>query len=213
MRLANKILLATMNPDKYREFSALFKAYPQIELVPAEGLIRNPEKLAFAEVYKTYAENANAKARLANMASHYPALADDSGLEVEALGGRPGVQSHRYAKLAPGAARSSQDQANNELLLSELKGKNDRGAKFVCSLALCIEGILIQATGTLEGTILEQPRGTLGFGYDPLFLPKDCSKTLAEMTEAEKNEISHRARAVNELMAQIKARGIVFAKP
>jgi XTP/dITP diphosphohydrolase len=210
MRLSNKVVLATLNRGKYEEFLDLLKPYPEIELVTTDQLIRNPAGLSFAERHSTYWENAAAKARLINQASHYPTLADDSGLEVTALKGRPGVRSHRFATPKAGI---SQDEANNQLLLSELKGAQDRSAKFICCLALVIEGILIHATGTLEGSILEQPRGTHGFGYDPLFLPQGETRTLAQMTQAEKNAISHRAKALQQLMSQVRAHGIVFAKP
>jgi len=217
MRLSNRIILASTNSEKFREFSALLQAYPDIELVPAEGIVRNAEKLAFVENHATYLENAIAKARLANQGTHHPALADDTGLEVQALEGRPGVRSHRYAKATTGALlpRISQDQANRELLLTELKGKPEtqRTARFVTVVALLIEGILVHATGILDGTIAEAPRGEQGFGYDSIFIPKGSQKTLAEMTEADKNAVSHRAQAIHELMAQVKARGIVFAKP
>ncbi len=210
MRLANTILLATLNRNKFDEFRSLMCTFPQIELVRAEELIRNPEGLSHVECHNTYLENATAKARLANQASHYPSLADDSGLEVDSLQGRPGVRSHRYA---PPQTLLSQDQANLQLLLSELKSAPSRSAKFTCTLALVIEGIMIHATGILEGTIGESPRGNFGFGYDPVFIPKGSTKTLAEMTAAEKNLISHRAKALQRLMAQVKSHGIVFAKP
>ncbi len=212
MRVCNKILVASQNPHKFLEFRALFAAHPEVELMSAEGIIRNPEKLDFVENFETYAENAAEKARLANHASHYPSLSDDSGLEVEALGGKPGVRSRRFAIPKAGV---SQDQANIEKLLTELKGKpaSERRARFVATLCLCIEGISVQATGILEGTIAEVPRGTNGFGYDPVFIPQGSQKTFAEMTDAEKNAISHRARAVQELMLQVRAKGISIAKP
>lgn len=210
MRLSNRVLLATLNRDKFEEFQELLSAYPEVELVRAEDLIRNPTGLQFAERHDTYLENAVAKARLANHASHYPSLADDSGLEVDALKGRPGVRSHRYATPKP---RMSQDQANVELLLTEMKNSETRTARFVCTLALVIEGVLLHSTGILEGTIATAPRGAQGFGYDPVFIPKGSSKSLAEMTSVEKNAISHRAKALHDLMAQVKAHGLVFAKP
>lgn len=215
MRQINKIVLASMSADKFREMAALFRDYPEIELIPAEGLIRNPEKLGFAEVHSTYLDNAIAKARLANQASHYPALADDSGLEIGVLGGKPGVRSRRYATVSTDQIRSkiAQDQANVAQVLSEMKGKTERTARFVTALALLVEGILIHAEGHLDGDIAEAPRGENGFGYDPIFIPKGSQKTLAEMTEAEKNAISHRAKAVQELMLRLKAREIVLAKP
>jgi XTP/dITP diphosphohydrolase len=163
----------------------------------------------YGRTYDTYLENALAKARFVNQGAHYPSLADDSGLEVEALGGKPGVRSHRYASPKAGL---TQDEANTQLMLKELAGKS-RTAKFTCTLAFLVEGILMHATGTLEGTIAEAPRGTHGFGYDPIFIPKGSSKTLAEMTQAEKNAISHRAVALRLLMDQVRQNGIVIAKP
>ncbi len=210
MRLSNKIVLASLNREKFEEMQALLAAYPQVELAQASEFIRNADKLAYVERYDTYFENAVAKARLANAGCHYTSLADDSGLEVEALNGKPGVRSHRYASPKAGF---TQDQANVELLLSEIRGAATRNARFVCTLVLLVEGIMIQATGTLEGTIADKPRGTHGFGYDPVFIPAGTNKTLAEMTSDEKNAISHRAKAVHDLMAQIKSHGIVFAKP
>ena len=218
MRLSHEIVLASLNADKLREFKALFSSYPEVKIIQAEGLLRNVEKLALVETFKTYAENAIAKARLANLGCHYPTLADDSGLEVMGLDGRPGVESHRFAQPQSGGfsfTKTQQNKANVDLLLQQLQGQpaNGRKARFVCTLALCLEGILITATGTLEGTIAEQPRGQNGFGYDPVFIPEGSTKTFAEMTDAEKNMISHRAKAVHQLMAQAKTRGIVFTKP
>ncbi len=210
MRLSNRILLATLNRNKFEEFQTLLSTYPDIQLIPAEQLIRNPERLAFVERHDTYLENTIAKARLANQASHYPSLADDSGLEVDALQGKPGVRSHRYAPPKP---KVSQDQANIELLLSEMKSAQTRSARFVCTLALVIEGVLLHATGTLAGTISESPRGEQGFGYDSVFIPHGETRTLAEMTATEKAALSHRAIALHNLMAQVKSHGLVFAKP
>lgn len=210
MRLSNKIVLASLNREKFDEFKSLLKAYPEIELIPAEQVMRNAEKLQFAETFETYLENATAKARLTNQACHYSSLADDSGLEVAALEGKPGVKSHRYA---PPKAKLTQDQANLEFLLQELKGSSNRAARFVCTLVLVIEGIQLTSTGILEGTLIDSPRGTNGFGYDPLFIPKGETRTLAEMTHEDKNRISHRAKAVHSLMHQVREHGIVFAKP
>ena len=125
------------------------------------------------------------------------------------MGWKPGVRSHRYATPKAGI---SQDEANTQLLLTEL-GSKSRNARFVCTLALLVEGIMIHATGTLEGTIIDKPRGDEGFGYDPIFVPKGSNKTLAEMSLEEKNGISHRTLAVRELMTQVKNHGVVFAKP
>lgn len=210
MRLSNRIVLASLNRHKLEEFQALLRNHPEVELVPVSGLIRNPEGLSQVEKHATYLENAAAKARLVNQGCHYPALADDSGLEVFALDGKPGVRSHRFAIPRKG---ESQDDANNSLLLKELSGKSSRDARFVCVVGLVIEGVMIHAEGTLEGTLLESPRGDHGFGYDPLFVPKGFNKSLAEMEAAEKNQISHRAKALQLLMTKIKDHGITFAKP
>ncbi len=213
MRLSNTIVLATLNRHKYEECKALFAAHPEcadLDLQLAERFVRNVSGLRLVENHSTYMENAIAKARMINLGSHYPSLGDDSGIEVMALEGRPGVRSHRYATARVGV---SQDQANVEQLLSELKGKTQREARFVCSLALVIEGILVQGTGTLDGTIAEAPRGTAGFGYDPIFIPKGSNQTLAEMGAIAKNKISHRAKALEALMQEVTAKGIVFAKP
>lgn len=218
MRLSNKIVLASLNVDKFRELQAILAAYPEVELVPVEGLVRNAEKLSKVETYAAYSDNAIAKARLANQGCHYPCLADDTGLEVEALGGAPGVHTHRFAKLPGGAAASREAQrlANIEKLLKDLQAKGaaaSRSAQFVTTLAFAVEGLSIVATGTLDGTIAEAPRGEQGFGYDPVFVPKGSTKTLAEMTHAEKNALSHRARAVHDLMTLLSARGVVLARP
>src|ERR1700758_2201566 len=117
MRLSNKILLATNNRDKFEEFKSLVAAYPEIDLALAGDVLRNTDKLRFVETHDTYLENAVAKARFVNLGAHYPALGDDSGIEVLALEGKLGVRSQRYA---PAKAGMTQDQANNELLLKEL---------------------------------------------------------------------------------------------
>ncbi|MBI2712596.1 MAG: non-canonical purine NTP pyrophosphatase, partial [Bdellovibrio sp.] len=156
MRLSNKIVLASLNRGKYEEFKELLAEFPEIDLLPAQEIIRNPSGLKHAEKYSTYLENSVAKARLTNLASHYPALADDSGLEVDALGGKPGVFSHRYAPPVPG---KSQDQANVAHLLDQVKSTENLKAKFVCTLALVIEGIMIHSTGVMEGTLIREPRG------------------------------------------------------
>jgi XTP/dITP diphosphohydrolase len=210
MRLSNKVVLASLNRHKLFEFRSLLSGFAEIELIPFSELARNADSLHHVEQFNTYLENAAAKARTANQATHYPALADDSGLEVDALNGKPGVRSHRYA---PPKAKVTQDQANMDLLLSEMKSAQSRSARFVCSVALNIEGVLLSGTGVLEGTIITTPRGTHGFGYDPVFVPQGSDKTLAEIPEAEKNRISHRKKAIDDLMKKVQAHGIVFAKP
>jgi XTP/dITP diphosphohydrolase len=210
MRSAHTLVLASTNRHKFEEMSFLFKRYPEISLDPVNEYIRNSEKLGMVETSDQYSENAIAKARTANHGCHYPCIADDSGIEVEALNGRPGVRSHRYAIPKKG---ETQDQANNDKLLSELKGQSNRNARFVCHLALVMEGTLVHAVGILEGTIADSPRGPGGFGYDPLFIPKGHTQTLAELGPEQKNKISHRALAVAQMMEEIKRQEIVLAKP
>jgi XTP/dITP diphosphohydrolase len=215
MRHSNQILFASTNLHKFREFELLFKPFAPLKLTPAETVIRNPGHLAAAEKGSTYLENALAKARLANHASHFPTLADDTGLEVIALGGKPGVKSFRYAKVeGPYPTRAAQDEANRSLLLKELQGKSggDRAARFVTVLALVMEGISLTAEGVLEGSIADAPRGKEGFGYDSIFVPAGQNKTLAEMSEAEKNAVSHRGKALQRLMEAAKTRGLQFAR-
>jgi XTP/dITP diphosphohydrolase len=212
MRISNQIVLASTNLSKYQEMKALLSSYPELELIRANDVLRNADKIGAVETFDTYAQNAAAKARLVNQGCHFPAIADDSGLEVLALEKRPGVHSARYSKLSGYPSQLSQDRANVELLLNELREKPNREARFVCHLALVIEGMIVTAEGTLEGTITKSPRGEMGFGYDPVFIPRGESRTLAEMTETEKNRLSHRATALAELMETVRATGIQFAR-
>jgi XTP/dITP diphosphohydrolase len=212
MRNANTIVLASTNRHKYEEFVTLFKKYPELEIASVDQYIRNAEKLSYVETSDQYEDNAVAKARTCNHGCHYPSLADDSGIEIDALNGRPGVRSHRYAIPRAG---ETQDVANVKKLLEELKNVpvEKRTARFVCHLAFVMEGVLIHTVGTLEGTIATEVHGTGGFGYDPVFIPNGYNKTLAELGVDVKNKISHRARAVQSLMEQITQKEIVIAKP
>ncbi len=154
------------------------------------------------EPYETFFENALAKARHAAFATRLPALADDSGICVEALGGAPGVHSARYA----GDPRS--DARNNEKLLFELNGKSNRSAHYVCVLVLVrgpgdTEPLVAQAEW--HGEISHAPRGTNGFGYDPYFLVPGLGKTAAELSPGEKNRLSHRGQALAKLLELLKA--------
>lgn len=212
MRQSNTVVFASNNRHKYEEFVALLSKYPGIHLVMAEELLANASKISLVETFNTYEENAAAKARVCNQGCHYPSLADDTGIEVDVLDKRPGVRSHRYAIPKAGV---SQDQANRDQLLDELKGvpMAKRTARFVTCVALEMEGVLILGRGVLEGRIAEAPSGKNGFGYDPIFIPEGSSKTLADMTDAEKNALSHRARAIDALMTEINRKGLILAKP
>lgn len=146
---------------------------------------------------RTFYENALKKAKAISDIAHMAAIADDSGLEVDSLGGAPGLYSARYAGL------HGDDNANNKQLLDNLKNKESRRANFICTVVLYLpDGDIISAEGKSYGTIIDAPRGENGFGYDPLFLSDEYSLTYAELSQDQKNSISHRAKALNTL-AQI----------
>jgi XTP/dITP diphosphohydrolase len=182
------IVIATRNSGKLREFQDL--------LLPLNSEILNLRDVSISneieESGQTFLENARLKAIGYSRLTPYSVLADDSGLEVESLGGRPGIHSARYA--GPGAS----DADRIRKLLSELEiAGGGREARFVCALALAKDGVLLQeAQGECRGVIIDEPRGANGFGYDPVFLFPKLGKTLAELSEQEKNQFSHRARAV-----------------
>jgi len=189
------LLAATGNEHKLRELQEMFRDYYTLAPMSAAGFFGPIDENA-----STFAGNAAIKAEAVCEATGIPAIADDSGLCVEALDGEPGVLSARYA------GGHGDDEANNDLLLSRMEGKEDRKARFVCALALKFPGKEPYiAEGSCPGVILHRRQGTGGFGYDPLFLYEPMGKTYAEMNDKEKNEISHRARAAEE-MRKIMAR-------
>lgn len=182
-----KLLIATHNPKKLKEIKAIF-AIPGLDLVSALDFPDVPEVV---EDGLTFQENAAKKAATLARATGLWALADDSGLEVDALNGAPGVHSARYA------GEPVKYAANNKKLLAALQGEPNRRARFRCVIALSDpQGNVRQVDGTCEGVITEALRGRKGFGYDPLFLPEGHSTTFAEMEDVEKNRISHRGRAL-----------------
>jgi XTP/dITP diphosphohydrolase len=191
------LLVATRNEHKLRE---LREALPGIELEPLPAGVELPP-----EEGDTFAANALGKARAARAATGRAAIADDSGIEAVALGGRPGVHSARFA------GEGASDEANLEKLLSELAEAEDRRVAYVCVIALVDEGggeRLFE--GRCEGILGREPRGSGGFGYDPAFVPDDTGpddeRTMAELAPAEKNAISHRGRAASALAATLGAR-------
>ncbi|KOF53983.1 MULTISPECIES: RdgB/HAM1 family non-canonical purine NTP pyrophosphatase [unclassified Achromobacter] len=197
-----RVVLASNNAGKLREFSALF-APLGMELVP-QGELGVPEA---DEPHVTFIENALAKARHASRLTGLPALADDSGLCVAALGGAPGVYSARYAQMRQGGEKS--DAANNALLVRELAGVEDRSAWYVAVLALVRtedDPCPLIGEGIWHGEIIDQPEGENGFGYDPHFYLPDMALTAASLPPDEKNRVSHRARALRELLGKL-ARG------
>lgn len=185
-------ILATFNRDKLRELAALL-GLPGVAL---RALCDVPGAVAPEETGATLRENALLKARAALALTGQPAIADDTGLEVDALGGRPGIHAARYA----GPAATYAD--NRVKLLAELEGIESarRVARFRCACVACLpDGRELVAEGVLEGRITLTPRGENGFGYDSLFEVADLGRTMAELSDAGKNALSHRARAVHEL--------------
>jgi XTP/dITP diphosphohydrolase len=200
-----KLVLASSNPGKLREFEALLSPLG-IEIVSQATLkVAEPE-----EPHGTFVENALAKARHASRRTGLPALADDSGICVHALDGRPGVQSARFAGAAPPGAtpgREAQDARNNEKLVALLEGKDDRRAHYYCVVVLmrhAEDPEPIIAEGSWAGEIVAQPRGASGFGYDPHFFLRDLGKTAAELEQEQKNLVSHRGKAMRRLLAKLK---------
>jgi len=205
-----RLLVATRSGHKLRELRELL-ALDETELVSLDDLAIAGDPVEDGETFET---NAAIKARFGLRASGLPTLADDSGIEVDALGGAPGVRTRRYAGEDP------TDQANNEKLLDALRGlpPDERGARYVCVLALALPdaagprgGVrLIRTRGTCRGRIADAPRGTGGCGYDPIFEPASeppGGRTLGLWTAAEKHAISHRARAARRMAPRLAELG------
>ncbi|HLU56983.1 MAG TPA: RdgB/HAM1 family non-canonical purine NTP pyrophosphatase [Pseudonocardia sp.] len=196
--MAVKVLLATRNADKLAELRRLLADGP-VEVI---GLADVPEFPEAPETGATFAENALAKARDAAAATGLPSVADDSGLTVEALNGMPGVLSARWC------GRHGDDRANLELLLGQLADVPDerRRAAFVCAAALVVPGGKETVVhGEWPGRIARAPRGTNGFGYDPIFIPDGEERTSAELSPEEKDAASHRGRAMRALLPHLRA--------
>jgi XTP/dITP diphosphohydrolase len=193
-----KLLIATNNAGKLREYTALLGDLPvQLTTPQQEGI-----ELEVEENGATFAENALLKARAYCAASRLPTLADDSGLEVEALGGAPGVYSARYA------GNNATDRQRYEKLLAELRGipPAERTARFRCVIALVLpDGTEEITAGECEGVIIDTPRGEHGFGYDPVFYMPALGKTMAELPPELKNRVSHRARALMRMKPILQA--------
>ena len=194
------LVLATRNTKKLAELRRILdEAGLAVELAGPEVFAEVPE---IAETGATFAENAMLKARAVAEATRLPAVADDSGLCVDALGGMPGILSARWA------GRHGDDEANLRLVLDQLADVPDerRGAYFACAAALALPGGEGQVvTGEIRGVLLREQRGENGFGYDPIFVPHGYSVTTAEMTSADKDAISHRGRALRALVPHIAA--------
>ena len=206
------LVMATRNAGKVKELAQLLRDlnvrllslndFPELPQIPEEGA--------------TFADNAAAKARAVARLTGLPALADDSGLEVAALGGRPGVFSARYAQDRTGG-KTPTDEENWRKLLDELRDvpPDKRQARFVCEIALAFpHGRLVTTRGELVGAIAQEPRGSQGFGYDPVFWLPDYQATVAELDPAVKNRLSHRGRALQKLKEILaRAPAEFFAAP
>ena len=200
-----RVLIATGNAGKVREFREML-ASARLEF---SDLSRHPAYEPVEETGRTFRANACLKASGYAKQFRQWTLADDSGLEVDALGGSPGVLSARWAEVN-GAGRGDAD--NNSLLLRQLEHVEDlrRTARFVCVLALADpEGrVILTARDAVEGSVLRQPRGSNGFGYDPLFLVPELGRTTAELPPDEKHKISHRGKALRRLGALMSRAGL-----
>ncbi len=196
-----RLVLASSNKGKLRELSAL--------LAPLGYDVISQNTLGIdtpPETGDTFAANALLKARHAAAAANLPALADDSGIEVDALNGRPGVYSARYA------GEGATDQDNLLKMLTEMQGvaEGERTARYQCVIAFVAaadDPTPILAKGTWEGTLISRPRGLGGFGYDPIFVPSGFDRTAAELGPGEKNSSSHRGQALRALLAELQSRG------
>ena len=182
------LLIATNNPGKLREYETILGGL-RIELCSLSGL---GIETGIDETGETFEANAQLKASGFARLAQTVTLADDSGLEVDALGGAPGVLSARYA------GPDSSDSDRVAKLLREMRGVRDRAARFVCVIAVADEdgNVVGSARGACEGTIIDEPRGAHGFGYDPIFVPRGFDKTFAELDAGTKNRISHRSAAL-----------------
>jgi len=191
--LDRPIVLATRNQGKIREFRRLVSGFHvEVKSLSDFGPIPDVE-----EEGETFEENAVKKARFTARVLGFPALADDSGLSVRALGGAPGIHSARYA------GEGATDEERNRKLLDAMRGVKDRSAAFECVIALAVpRGPCLVYEGICEGLISEEMSGTGGFGYDPLFYYPPAGKTFAEMTEEEKNAVSHRGKAMAALLEE-----------
>ncbi|MBP7584500.1 MAG: XTP/dITP diphosphatase [Spirochaetes bacterium] len=194
-----KLLVATRNSNKVREIRDKFRGLAGLELVSLDDIAPLPDVV---EDGATFEENALKKARETARLSGLPSMADDSGLEVDALGGEPGVYSARYA------GEGATDADRNSLLLEKMKEvpEGKRSARFVCVIAIAFPGgSELVARGICEGEIARMPRGAHGFGYDPVFHLPEKGKTMAEIPLEEKNRISHRALALEQARRLLEA--------
>lgn len=188
------LIIATNNMGKLKEFKQILSD----KFDHVYGLAEKGIEVEIEETGSTFAENALIKAKTVAKIANMPALGDDSGLCVDALGGAPGIYSARYA------GEDCDWKRNNLKIIEDMKGVENRKCHFACALAVYFpDDTYVVAEGKAHGTLLDAPRGDKGFGYDPLFLSDDTGLTFAESTAEEKNKISHRARALAELLKKL----------
>jgi len=196
------VVVASRNPGKASELRRLLRAVPWrlLELEQAPG----GQDIEWVENGASYRENASIKARAVSAGTGLPSLADDSGIEVPALGGWPGLHTARW--MGEGATPMQLLRGLTERIAT--LPESSRRATFVCALALSVPRsgsapLLIETESRLEGMLVTEPRGRRGFGYDPIFIPNGEQRTMAEMSQAHKDEISHRAMAAHQLLAKV----------
>ncbi len=208
-----RLLVATRSAHKLLEIRSILRNVPELDIVGPDGagVERSPEEEDL-EPFETFEENARSKADYFHAKTGLPTVADDSGLVVDALDGRPGVRSKRFAP-TQGLSGETQDRSNNEHLVDQLAGVSlpQRTARYVCAAVLVWSGGIWSGRGEAEGLVLDRPQGRGGFGYDPYFFDPLLGKTFAELGEHEKNERSHRGAAFRALRDFLMARGDVGA--
>lgn len=192
-----KLIIASNNKHKIKEIKAILGgSFEEIVSISEAGISHET-----VEDGKTFMENARKKAREIAEISGFAALADDSGICAHALDGAPGIYSARFAGENGG---HGDDEANNDLLLEKLADKEDRGAHYTCAMAIAYpDGREVLSEGYMYGTITKERHGTGGFGYDPIFMPEGYSVTVGEITDKEKNKISHRSKALTGILEKL----------
>lgn len=204
-----RVLLATRSAGKRRELEAMLRAHGwDVVDLDGAGIAEDATVEDALEVEETFEQNALAKARYFHARSGMPTIADDSGLVCDALNGAPGVRSKRWGS-APGLTGAALDAANNALLLRRLAeaaaaGRASRAARYVCVAAYVDATQALTARGETEGRILEHEEGAEGFGYDPLFFSNDLDRPFGRVTREEKARVSHRGRAVSQLIVRLE---------
>lgn len=198
-----KILLATRSPGKLRELHGILAEAGLSGITLDEAGVPASDEEEHVESFDTFEENALAKARYFNRITGLPAMADDSGLSVDSLDGAPGVWSKRYSGRRDLSGQPL-DDGNNSKLLAELAGRADRRARYTCAAAFADGAVETVAIGEVHGSIVDSPRGSGGFGYDPFFFADELGCTFGEATIEQKQRVSHRARAFRALIEALR---------